>query len=98
MKKSEIKAMFPLKAMVTQEIIDSARIFSTSQCIGAKTLRSVLPDELKNHVSWAVTDSDGTFGNLGFNVTTIEGFDMMNIKEPCEVTFILRDLETLEVL
>lgn len=44
----QIKALFPLKARITKEIIRQSNIMVATNCIGALTLKSVLPDELKN--------------------------------------------------
>lgn len=90
MNTEQIKALFPLKAMVTQEIIDSAKLMNPLKCIGALTLKSVFPEELKELVSWGVTDTGDTLKNWGLIVTTEEGFDFMEIKNPCEVTFIVK--------
>lgn len=38
-----IKALFPATVEVTQEMIDDADVFNANHCIGAKSLRKVLP-------------------------------------------------------
>ncbi len=92
MNTEQIKALFPLKAMVTQEILDSAIVLSSSRCYGALTLKSVLPDELKNSISWF--DKEGLLSNSleeqDFYITTQEGVEFLSgDKIVREVTFIL---------
>lgn len=69
MKIEKIKALFPVTVEVTQEIINKGKedIFNTGKCIGARTLASVLPEEmvgdmhLNRFYSW---------GNLSGHVVT----------------------------
>lgn len=90
MRKEQIVALFPLKARITKEIIESAKVFNARNCIGALTLKSVLPDELKGSASWGSRSSCSTFERFGLIVTTEEGIDMMEVKNPRNVTFILK--------
>lgn len=86
----EIKALFPLKAMITQDIIDNSDVNDCTDCIGANTLKSVLPEELKKYAQWCITYEWGKYGTDELIcITTIEGVDMMKITEPMEVTFII---------
>ncbi len=86
------KKLFPLKAMVTQEIIDAANIDSSSYCIGALTLKSLFPTQWS---SWARTDGhisikEGRSMEQYIPLRTMGDVDMMEIKEPTEVTFMLK--------
>jgi hypothetical protein len=84
----EIKALFPLKANITEEIINTATLLDTSRCIGAKTLQSVLPKELK--VDWGVYYGDIIVDDeQRIQITTTEQINMMSIKLPQSVTFII---------
>ncbi len=96
MNTEQIKALFPLKAMVTQEIIDEADMLSSSHCYGALTLKSVLPDELKEDVCWFNREgllSDST-EEQDFRITTEEDVAFLYTKEPQEVTFIFVEGKT----
>lgn len=104
MKVLDIKKLFPITVEVTQEIINSAFIMNSEKCIGALTLKSILPSENKKTTFWGV--SGGGIWKKG--VTTQQSFDdtalllidsvdengkpinMMYIKEPQTVTFKLR--------
>ena len=91
MNKEQIKALFPLKAKVTKEIIEEAQILNSRKCIEALTLKSVLPEKLKSLASWGTVNTANTFLKYDLTVTTIERVNMMTIKEPCTVTFILEN-------
>lgn len=90
MNKEEIEALFPITATVTQEIIESAENHNCVNCIGAKTLQSVIPKELV--ASWGAWTGRIQYGPKDIDylkITTQEGVGMPAIKKPQEVTFIL---------
>ncbi len=93
MTSEKIKALFPIKAQITQEIIDKSRTLNIYDCIGAKTLQSVIPP-CQVRIFWGL-DSGGivhdTFKpDFQIEITTKEGVDMMGITKPQEVTFIIK--------
>ena len=86
----EIKALFPIKAKVTRNIIKSSIIENSKNCIGANTLKSALLGKmLDDKVRW--------MWQSGFidcvRITTVEGIDFMCIRKPTEVTFIVKEEE-----
>jgi hypothetical protein len=100
MTKEELKDLFPLYGNITQEIIDSAKIYNSQRCIGALSLRSALGHYTEKH---NFTMSCGGYsGNLILNLndensdiyvrlTTEEKVNMMKITEPQLVTFIIKE-------
>lgn len=86
----EFKALFPLKGIVTQDIIDNANVLSVVKCIGAQSLRNALPEKFKNYTSWGKVDGTMTIGLDYLTVGTIENIDMMEVKKPIEVTFVVK--------
>lgn len=89
----EIKSLFPLKANVTKEILNKANIWDYEGCIGALTLQSVLPEKFKAQATWCMFTGSITIGDESNSTSiTTEGLiDMMEIKSPREVTFIIND-------
>lgn len=98
----EIKTLFPCEVQVTQEIIDNAILHDVWNCIGARTLESILSEEQKQYFNgWGVTDGQfdtietvlqGTDSKDSFTIYAVDGdnsVDMMSITEPCVVTFTL---------
>ncbi len=88
MKKEDILALFPIEAMVTEKIIEVSDLWDNRNCIGVNTLKSVLPEELHEHITWAVKwgflfENKGEEGRI--NIRT--GIDMMEIREPRKVVF-----------
>lgn len=95
MTKEDIQALFPIKAEVTQEILDTSNVGSIHQCNGAKTLQSVLKLEEPWYVHWG--DRQGYIANkenynLFIEVTTDEDISFMSITEPTTVTFKLAEI------
>jgi len=100
---NELKSLFPIHSEVTQEILDSITEFGRNNahfCIGAKTLKSALPEnlkdkdlkgkKLKDKVFWgrecgAIYTSSGKI-----EITTKALIDMTTIKEPTKITFVLK--------
>ena len=100
MNTEQVKKLFPLKAVITQNIIDSADVWNVEKCKGALTLKSVLPDELKDNVTWGANDgfifereSKGSEEVQMIRIATEEGVNMIYIEEPLEVTFIIKEQE-----
>lgn len=81
----QIKALFPLKAKVTKEIIINSEIINLSNCIGANTLKQSIPKEYNCSIIWA--NSHGYLN--GIRVTTKENLLFMRVTEETEVTFIV---------
>lgn len=93
-----IEALFPLKGQITTEILQSANRYLPSECVGTRTLQQALgvalnkdiPSSEDIHVSWGRL---GGFvlieGAKAIPITTQENIDMVETKEPQEVTFIL---------
>lgn len=94
MNTKQIKSLFPIKAMITQEIIDNAEKMSGTKCFGALTLKSVLPSELHQSIVWLnksgliLKDSEKVCETQDFFITTEEEVSFMLVDEPQEVTFI----------
>lgn len=90
------KSLFPLKGIITQDIIDNANISSINNCIGSLTLKAALGDNID-----LLDCSGGLWGNSygsnhikdgGFvRITTTDGVEMMGVNKPMEVTFIVID-------
>jgi hypothetical protein len=91
-----IKQLFPLKGQITQEIIDSAKLSHPQECIGALTLKQSIAsagitDSL--FIGWGIVggtiDKSTVDPNSSLAVGTEDRVNMMTVKEPTEVTFIL---------
>ncbi len=84
-------ALFPIKAEVTQEIINQSDPFDTKTCVGALTLKRAVPDIIKTNY-WGWGDLEGTVIIDGKSVIigTEEGQYMMEIRKPTSVTFIVK--------
>lgn len=52
MKPHEIKALFPIRARVTDDILKSSVLDDRNNCIACKLLKSVLPEELWELIDW----------------------------------------------
>lgn len=93
MNSETIKSLFPLKAKVTQEIIKKANISISSNCIGALTLKSVLPEDLHRHIHWGCWN--GVYCDLlnYIEITTENGADFMDMTKETDVVFILGHTE-----
>lgn len=103
--KEEIIAMFPLEVEVTQEMIDKGyeNIFDTRACIGFQALKSVLPEDMENDITWGCINGSiweetheeflHRIVNGGINnerVRLSSKIDMMEIKKPIKVTFTVK--------
>lgn len=82
----EFKALFPLKARVTKEMISKANLSSINNCIGAKTLKSIFPN---NKCTWGNWCGSVVVEDEQILLTTIDNIEVMDIVEPQEITFIL---------
>lgn len=82
----QIKSLFPLKAKVTQEIINEGHRdrMNRGKCIGARSLKSVLSPEIHNLVEWRVMD-----GNIYTYKPVLVYADKnpMRITAPTEIEF-----------
>jgi hypothetical protein len=89
----KLKALFPIKVKITKEIIEEGRksLWDTSRCIGALTLKSVLPEEFKDRATWGVYTGGVSYSKI--RVTTEEGIDIMEVKKPRTVNLILSNYE-----
>jgi hypothetical protein len=97
--RAQVEALFPLKAYVTQEIIDNSNIYDYHNCIGANTLIDALGENIPllgiRDVTWGssfgtlypedcIDDNDETI-----RLTIKGGVDMMKVRKPMWVTFML---------
>lgn len=85
----QIKALFPLKAKVTKEIINNSDTSETFNCIGANTLKQALPQSNETEVLWGNWSGNVYVNNQSFEVTTKENLMFMGVKEEIEITFII---------
>ncbi len=99
MKKADLIALFPATVQVTKEMLTNVRTMNVRDCIGARAVKTVLPEEHKDQISWGVTD--GGFYKKGAKVReqkncifTIQARDekgelvnMMRIEKPQTVIF-----------
>jgi hypothetical protein len=88
----DIKTLFPLKAEITQEIIDGANTYSVTKCIGAKTLRTAVESKTNTVFSTFAITWGSHSGNIEtetspLNIGTEEDINMMRVTEPQTVTF-----------
>ena len=75
----EIKDLFPLDIEVSQEIIDNSDIHSSTNCIGANLLRSIVPEEYKDEVYW------GFYAGSIDYISIRSDINMTRIKKPTVV-------------
>lgn len=87
-----LKELFPIKVMVTKEMINEADKSNPYKCIGAKALRSVMPKQFAGNITWS--NITGTiYGGLdSLLIGTEEKLPMMCITKPMEVTFTVIDV------
>lgn len=85
----QIKALFPLKATITNEIIKTSNISKADNCIGANTLKQALPQSNEIKVLWANWDGGVFINDKAFSVTTEEKLMFMGVREETEITFII---------
>lgn len=86
-------ACFPLKGILTEEILNTARAHDPLHCRGAVTLRNALGnDNLNltddNIVIWGRTYGLAYVGGLTIVITTVEKLDFMDANTQSTVTFI----------
>ena len=94
MNREEFISLFPLKAEITKNIIDEADIDNVKNCIGALTLKSMIPniEEITKYWGWGTTQGtqkllDGSYITL----TTTKNIDMMGVKRPRKAVFIIKN-------
>jgi hypothetical protein len=98
MTREEFIALFPRKGIITQEIIDTARLWSVSECIGAKTLKASLGEEIVKELCpnmWGnetgcITDKQQQWLSA-VEIGTKENIPMIDVDIPMEVEFIVTD-------
>jgi uncharacterized protein (DUF1919 family) len=90
----KFRSLFPLKGMITQEIIDNSDRYCSNNCVGALTLKAALGENFElicvNVGLWIdVTGYVLTKDNYTTRLKTLEEIPMMKVLEPQEVTFVL---------
>jgi hypothetical protein len=91
----KVEDLFPLEGEITQEIIDKADIWNPMKCIGALALKAALLTLLKEEdftTSWAADIGHPTILGERRTITTKEDVDLMDIKKPQKVTFIIQEI------
>lgn len=100
MTRKEIISLFPLKARITEEIIERANIYNTRSCIGALTLEEALSKYsiTQFSIGWG-TKKGALISTAGYfttdpecnpiQISTEEEIDMMKVLYPEEVTFVV---------
>ncbi len=89
-----LSEVFPLKGFITQEIIDKSNVNDTSNCIGTNTLKEALGENtnLFDYIGWARhSGANSSIEKGSIRITTVEGIDLMEVKRPQEVTFIISE-------
>lgn len=91
MNKEEFELLFPLEAEITQDIIDQADITYLRKCIGALTLKKILKDHIPEYLLDTIFwyDTLGGIFEIGVDITTSTKIEMMEVREPTKVTFII---------
>lgn len=93
MEKKDIRELFPLKAFITQDILNS------KDSIGEQCLLKALPEELHGEVFWGLSIGHvggiliGVYQNIVYNGKHVNipfYLQRTDIKEPIEITFELR--------
>jgi len=88
----EIIKMFPIETEITKEILDSITDMGRNNahyCIGAKTLKSVLPS-LSDKIFWGRTTGAIYTSEGKIIITTKELIDMPYVTEPTKITFTIK--------
>lgn len=91
-----LSEVFPLKGFITQDIIDKSVLMDTTNCIGANTLKEALGENINlfDYIGWAIHSGANSSKERGsVRITTVEGIDLMEVKRPQEVTFIIPALK-----
>lgn len=85
--------MFPIEVEITQEIINGAQLHNITNCIGARAVKSVIPNA---RIEWGVTAGD-LFSSEGESIEIYsvskdgECIDMTAIESP--MTIVLTDVK-----
>jgi hypothetical protein len=87
MTREEIIAKFPIKFMVTQNIIDNSDVIDHFNCIGTNSMKQVLKsiDVIPDYASWMFESGFFRINKQYIHLKSSE--DMMEIKTPTEVEF-----------
>jgi hypothetical protein len=91
MSSQEIQSLFPLKAEITQEIIDRSNVKDLYNCIGANTLRKALTTlGVYEHIGWMnLSGAIKLSEKQSLPISTKEEVRMVSVKKPQTVTFII---------
>lgn len=93
-KADKFKALFPLKGNITKTILKTADRDDIEKCVGALTLKAALKKNINllnyKQCYWGVIDGTNTAGNERFVIGTEGKIDMMRVRKPQKVTFILK--------
>lgn len=94
-----VTKMFPLKGIITEEIIAKADVRNIHACIGALTLQAAFNRSGINGIGrWAAYTSCSSaiegveIAKHGYEITTEEHIDFMQVTHPQEVMFILKKI------
>jgi hypothetical protein len=88
---NDIINKFPIETEITQQILDSITERGRNNahyCIGATTLKSVLPN-LSDKIFWGRTTGAIYHKDGKINITTKELIDMPSVTEPIKITFVI---------
>lgn len=87
----KFKALFPLSGEITKDIIKQADLRNPYDCIGVRTLKAALGNNLpESKISWGSTGG-ALMSKERIFFTTKESVNMMRVKRPRKVTFIIRE-------
>lgn len=90
-----VKSWFPLSVFVSQDIINNSDIHRVSKCIGANSLKSVMPKSLSDRITWGRTQGHINLGGNDIDWVPIHvnsgEIDMMEITKPQWVTISLEE-------
>lgn len=101
MKRGEVLhfiSLFPIKGKITQEIIDTADVNDINNCIGSKTLKSVIPKKFHKYIIWGDSFAQINLGDGPVKLSTMESYifistenstNFMDVIKPTNVTFVL---------
>lgn len=90
-----IENLFPLEGEITQEIIYESVLLDVRKCIGALTLLASLEgkiDPVSSDIAWGVHTGLNKINGQVVRITTKEDVNMMEIKKPQKVTFIIHEI------
>lgn len=89
MSEDQIRALFPVKATLTAEIIENSTLNEFNECRGANTLKTVIPNELHSGIAWWNFTGSILYNDRIYSIATEEKLPFMQTSLPTTVTFIL---------